>query len=140
MTKRERELRAIDFKEVDRVPVYDIIDSNALREHFGRARITEANAWQLEYAAVRAVCDATRMLCVPEFHPHRSTDEDGFVRAHEAETTWLESRPFSDMDGYRAWALRDIERARTWKSQTPHMSSSTAGGSRHTRMPLAMTR
>ena len=72
--------------------------------------------------------------------PELDVDEDGFVRAHEAETTWLESRPFSDMDGYRAWALRDIERARTWKSQTPHMSSSTAGGSRHTRMPLAMTR
>ncbi len=121
MTKRERVLRAMRFQEVDHVPVYDIIDCNALRQHFGGRPITEANAWELEYAAVRAVCDATRMLCVPEFHPHRSTDEDGFVRFHGAETTWIESRPFTDLPGYRAWALRDIERARRWKPDAAYV-------------------
>lgn len=114
MNKRERVLRAMGFEEVDRVPVYDIIDSNALREHFGGKGITESNAWELEYAAVKAVCDATRMLCVPEFHPHHSTDDDGFVRYHDYQTTWVEKRPFTDLAGYRRWALRDIERARRW--------------------------
>jgi uroporphyrinogen-III decarboxylase len=121
MKKRERVLRALQFQEVDHVPIYDIIDSNALREHYGRATITEENAWELEYAAIRAVCDATRMLCVPEFHPHRSTDEDGFIRYHDFQTTWLESRPFSDMDGYRAWVLRDIERAQKWKPDAAYV-------------------
>jgi uroporphyrinogen-III decarboxylase len=121
MTKRERVLRAMDFKEVDRVPLYDIVDSNALREHFGGEAITEANAWRLEYAAVREICDATRMLLVPEFHPHRSTDEDGFVRFHGPETSWIETRPFTDMDGYRKWALRDIERARAWRPDAAYV-------------------
>ena len=131
MTKRERVLRALEFREVDRVPLYDIVDSNALREHFGGGRITEENAWRQEYAAVRALCDATRMLCVPEYHPHRSEDEDGFVRCHDVETTWIEKRPFSDVDGYRAWALRDIERARRWWPDAAYVAEYHAGIRRH---------
>ena len=131
MTKRERVLRALAFQEVDRVPVYDIIDSNALREHVGGKRITEENAWELEYAAARAVCDATRMLLAPEFHPHRSTDEDGFVRYHDYQTTWIESKPFIDLEGYRRWALRDIERARRWSPDAAYAEAYRRGMAAH---------
>ncbi len=131
MTKRERVLRAIDFKDVDHVPIYDIIDSNALREHFGGAGITEQNAWQMEYAAVRAVCDATRALSVPEFHPHRSTDQDGFVTWHGPETAWIESRPFTDQEGYRAWALRDIQRAARWAPDAAYVDAYRRGMQAH---------
>ncbi len=131
MTKRERVLRALAFQEVDHVPIYDIVDSNALREHFGASPLTEENAWHHEYAAVRSLCDATRMLCVPEFHPHRSTDEDGFTRYHDFETTWIEARPFTDMEGYRAWALRDIERARKWRPDAAYAAEYRAALRRH---------
>lgn len=131
MTKRERVLRALEFQEVDRVPIYDIVDSNAIREHFGGARINEENAWLLEYSAVRSLCDATRMLCVPEFHPHRSVDEDGFVRCHGSDTTWIETRPFTDIEGYRRWATGDIERARRWKPDASYLAEYRATLHRH---------
>jgi uroporphyrinogen-III decarboxylase len=121
LTKRERVMRAMQFREVDRVPVYDLIDNIALREHFGGAKITPENAWELEYAAVRGICDATRSLMVPELNPHRTTDEDGFTYFHDYETTWVESRPFDDLRGYRVWAERDISRARAWKPDGPYV-------------------
>jgi uroporphyrinogen decarboxylase len=131
MTKRERVLRTLEFRDVDRVPIYDIVDSDVIREHFGKTRITEENAWRLEYSAVRSLCDATRMLCIPEFHPHRSVDEDGFSRCHDYETTWIETRPFTDLDGYRRWATRDIERARRWKPDAGFLAEYRATLRRH---------
>ena len=131
MTKRERVLRTLEFRDVDRVPIYDIVDSNAMREHFGKTRITEENAWLLEYSAVRSLCDATRMLCVPEFHPHRSVDEDGFVRSHGSDTTWIETRPFTDMEGYRRWATGDIKRAERWKPDASYLAEYRATLRRH---------
>ncbi len=131
MTKRDRVIRALELREVDRVPIYDIVDSNTLREHYGRAPITEENAWELEYSAVRGLCDATRMLCVPEFHPHRCTDEDGFVHAHGFETTWIEARPFTDMAGYRRWAMKDIDRARRWMPDAGYVAQYRRTLSRH---------
>lgn len=115
MTKRERVMRVINFQETDRIPIYDFIDSNPIREYFGGEEITEENAWRLEYVAVRAVCDATRALLIPSFHPYRTVDEDGFVTYHDYETSWIEKKPFHDVEGLKRWAMKDMQRAKKWK-------------------------
>jgi hypothetical protein len=115
MNKRERVMRAVNFQETDRIPIYDFIDNNRIREYFSGEKITKENAWRLEYAAVRAVCDATRALLIPTFHPHRMIDEDGFVTYHDYETSWIEKRPFEDVTGLKRWAMKDMERAKKWK-------------------------
>ncbi|MEW5816010.1 MAG: hypothetical protein AB1798_11540, partial [Spirochaetota bacterium] len=112
MTKKERVMRAVNFQETDRIPVYDIIDNNPLREYFGGETITAGNAWKLEYTAIRKICDATRAIMIPVFHPHRTVDEDGFVTFHDYETSWIAERPFNDMEGLRRWILKDMERAK----------------------------
>ena len=39
MSKRERVMRTINFQETDRIAVYDLIDSDVIREYYGGGRI-----------------------------------------------------------------------------------------------------
>ena len=115
MTKRERVLRTINFQETDRIPLYDMIDNDAIREYSGGEKINEQNAWRLEYAAVRNNLDMTRGLMIPNFSPgKRTTDADGFVYFHDKHTSWLEHRPFDDLAGLMKWIEKDIQRKNKW--------------------------
>lgn len=115
MTKRERVLRTINFQETDRIPIYDLIDNDKIREYYGGGTITEQNAWEFEYAAVRNVMDMTRALMISNFHPGRTTvDEDGFTWYHAKDTSWLEKRPFDDVEGLKKWVEKDIEKKNKW--------------------------
>ncbi|WP_041643899.1 hypothetical protein [Mahella australiensis] len=115
MTKKERVLRTINFQETDRIPVYDIIDNDHIREYYGGETITEENAWRLEYTAIRNALDMTRMLCVPNFHPGHWTDADGFVHFNDRYTSWVEKRPFDDVEGLKKWIEKDIDRKNNWR-------------------------
>lgn len=115
MTKRERVLRTINFQETDRIPVYDLIDNNNIREYYGGGKINEGNAWEFEYAAVRNALDMTRGLMISNFYPGRTTvDEDGFIWYHDKDTSWIEKRPFDDVEGLRKWVEKDIEKRNKW--------------------------
>ncbi|MGI6705090.1 MAG: uroporphyrinogen decarboxylase family protein [Clostridia bacterium] len=114
MSKKERVMRTIQFQETDRIPVYDIIDNDAIREYYSGEKITEENAWRLEYTAVRNALDMTRMLVIPNFYPGHSTDEDGFVYFHDRYTSWIEKRPFDDMKELKEWIEKDIDRKKKW--------------------------
>ncbi|HOV63065.1 MAG TPA: uroporphyrinogen decarboxylase family protein [Spirochaetia bacterium] len=123
MTKKERVLRTIDFQETDHVPLYDFLDSNSIREYFGGETITPENAWTLEYKAIRSFLDATRGIMIPTFTPYRTTDEDGFVTFHDIETSWIEKRPFDDLEGLVAFAKKDIERCTAWNPDATYIEN-----------------
>lgn len=124
MTKRERVLRTINFQETDRIPVYDLIDNNAIREYCGGGTITEQNAWEYEYAAVRSMLDMTRGLMISEFHPGRTmTDDDGFVYIFGKDTMWLDKRPFDDMEGLKKWIEKDIDRKNKWQPDSAYVEA-----------------
>jgi hypothetical protein len=40
LTKRERVMRAVRFQETDRVPIYDILDNDAVIEHYAGQPLT----------------------------------------------------------------------------------------------------
>lgn len=124
MTKRERVLRTIRFQETDRIPLYDLVDNNAMREHFGGGKITEANAWQYEFAAIRGALDITRGIMIPNFQPgKRTADEDGFVYMSDEYTTWLVQRPFEDVEGLKRWVEKDIDRASQWQPDAAYVQA-----------------
>ncbi len=116
VTKKERVLRTIRFEETDRIPVYDLVDNNAMREYYGGGKLTADNAWRYEFAAIRGALDMTRGIMIPNFEPgKRTTDEDGFVTMSDENTTWLVHRPFDDVEGLKRWVEKDIDRKQRWQ-------------------------
>ncbi len=124
LTKRERVLRTISFQETDRVPVYDIITNESIREFYSGVSMTEDNAWELTFKTIREALDMTRMIGIPNFHPARKLgkgDEEGFVWNSDRHTTWLEKRPFHDVDGLREYVNKDIGRKNKWNPDSAYV-------------------
>ncbi len=114
LTKRERVLRTIRFEETDRVPLYDIIQNDAIIEHYaGRPLTCEDGDWTTG-VAVGATLDMTRMVTGPA-EPGDYVQPDGLAVRRERWTSWITRRPFSDLEGLTAWVrerIRELEAAR----------------------------
>lgn len=133
MTKKERVMRTMNFLETDRVPLYDIIDNDPIREYYGKSAVTAENAWDFEYAAVRNLLDMTRMLTVPNFNPRHESTEDGFVYYHDKYTSWVEKHPFDDVESLARWAEKDMERKRNWTPDQAYVAAYRDYVSKHLR-------
>lgn len=116
LTKRERVLRTVRFQETDRVPIYDILQNNAIIEHYGGEALTAGEALTVENGsrvkgiAIGRVLDLTRMPEGPQ-QPRVERWENGLVLRHEPWTSWIVERPFHDLDGLVAWVKGEIKRA-----------------------------
>jgi len=122
MTKRERVLRTIRCQETDRVAIYDLIDSDSIREYFGGGKINRNNAWEFEYATIRSALDMTRGLMISNFNPGSTTiDDDGFEWYHDKDTSWIKKKPFDDVEGLKKWVEKDIEKRNNWKPDSSYV-------------------
>ena len=115
MTKRERVEAALNLRETDRTPIYDILVNDAAIEYLaGGFPPVGEEGLKLRLRASAKVLDMTRMICGPAA-PGETTDADGFLRHRE--DRWIDGGvrepPFSDEDGARAWLRIAIERLRT---------------------------
>lgn len=108
MTKRERCLRTIRFEETDRVPLYDIIQNDAISEHYGGQPITVENGNWLAGVVHGRVLDMCRMVAGPSA-PATFETPDGAVRRTERYTSWIEKRPFTD-ETMLDWVKQEIQR------------------------------
>ncbi|RPJ50586.1 MAG: hypothetical protein EHM21_04670, partial [Chloroflexi bacterium] len=66
LTKRERVLRAARFQETDRVPLYDILQNEAVIEHYAAPvlkgeRLNTRNGAEATRFAIGRALDMTRM-------------------------------------------------------------------------------
>jgi len=114
LTKKERVMRTINFQETDRVPMYDLVNNDNIREYYGGGRINEKNAWEYVYTTIRELLDMTRAIFPPNFTPSRYTDEDGFVYYFDKYTMWIEKHPFDDTEGLIKWIHKDIDKKKKW--------------------------
>ena len=57
LTKRERVLRTAHFQETDRVPVYDILQNEALIQHYAGEAITPLNGYRVKGVAIGQTLD-----------------------------------------------------------------------------------
>jgi uroporphyrinogen decarboxylase len=115
LTKRERVLRTAHFQETDRIPVYDILQNDAIITHYAAdllksERLTPANGPRITGYAIGRVLDMTRMPAGP-VEPGETQMENG-IRVHQERwTSWIISRPFANTSEMVAWVKGEVRRA-----------------------------
>ncbi|HHV62769.1 MAG TPA: hypothetical protein GXX51_09050 [Firmicutes bacterium] len=108
MTARERVVNTIEFKPVDRIPIFDMIHNIALLERCTGEKVTRENAFDLLCRTISMNLDATRGV-TPPAEEKIFADKDGFVYKQEWWTTWLIERPFKDSAGLKEYIRRNID-------------------------------
>ena len=119
LTKRERVLRTAHFQETDRVPLYDILQNDAIIEHYATdllhgEPLTTANGRRATGFAIGRVLDMTRMPGGPA-EPGEIRQENGICIQKERWTSWITCRPFTDEPGMVEWVKGEIQRAHALK-------------------------
>ncbi|MCP4645075.1 MAG: hypothetical protein GY851_31825 [bacterium] len=102
MTKRERAMRTIRFEETDRVPLYDILQSDPVIEHYAGRPLTYEDGWKTTARAVGRTLDMTRMITGPQ-RLRTDLGEDGRRVQVERWTSWTVKRPFRDFTDLVPW-------------------------------------
>jgi uroporphyrinogen decarboxylase len=110
LTKRERVLRTIRFQETDRVPLYDILQNDAVIEHYAGEPLTVENGDVVKGRAIGRILDMTRMPDGPA-QPGRVRQENGIELEQERWTSWIVSRPWHDTPGLIEWIKGEIRRS-----------------------------
>lgn len=112
MTKKERVLSAIAYKETDRTPVFDILLHDGLIEHVtGSIPSIGKSGIKLKCETISRALDMTRMAEFGPVEPGVRTDTHGFVHDHDR---WIylgiKKRPFNDEKGAVSWIRQEITR------------------------------
>jgi uroporphyrinogen decarboxylase len=111
MTKRERVLRTIRFQETDRVPLYDLVQNDAMIEHYAGQPLTVEEGTRIKGLAIGRTLDMTRGPGGPSA-PGEVVTENGFRIRRERWTSWIVERPFHDTPTMIEWIKGEIERTR----------------------------
>jgi uroporphyrinogen-III decarboxylase len=109
MTKRERVMRTIRFQETDRVPVYDLLQNDAVIEHYSGERLTVENGVRLKAITIAKTMDMTRSIGGPN-EPAEVLAENGIRTRRERWTSWIIERPWHDMPTLVEWIKGEIAR------------------------------
>lgn len=107
MTKRERVEAALNLRQVDRVPVYDLLRNDAVIEHYAGEPLTVQDGVRIACKAISNCLDLTRSIRGPA--ECTIVERDGWEHRHERWTSWLVKRPFAGPEQAIEWMERDIE-------------------------------
>jgi uroporphyrinogen decarboxylase len=107
MTKRERVEAALNLEPVDRVPVYDLLASDAVIEHYAGEPLTVADGLRIKCKAISRCLDLTRSISAPN-EPHVVDHGNGWVHQIDRWTGWIARRPFDDPQGAAEWVEQDM--------------------------------
>ena len=110
MTKRERVMRTVRFEETDRVPLYDILQNDAIIEHYAGRKLRVEDGVRTTCLAVGRALDMTRMVAGPA-EPGETTGDDGMRFRQERWTGWIVERPFHDVPTLVDWVKDRIREA-----------------------------
>jgi hypothetical protein len=114
MTAWERVVNAMEFKPVDRIPIFDLIHNIPLLEYCTGEKVTLENGLDLLCKTISMNLDATRGIS-PPVEEKVIVHEDGFVYKQEWWTTWLIERPFKDPAGLKEYIKRNIDEIRDYQ-------------------------
>ncbi|MBA7640881.1 hypothetical protein ES703_48552 [subsurface metagenome] len=111
LNSTERVINTFQDRQLDRLPIFDIIHNTDFIEQVSGKKITAQNAEDVTCEVVRKTLDLVRHFCIPEdLETHLYTDEDGFTYRDEWWTKEIVHRPIQSMDDARELMERDIER------------------------------
>lgn len=118
MTKEERVLCALSRQEPDRVPLYDLVSSVAMIEHFSNDVLTLENAEVTIPRAMSRALDTTRIFLPGPLG--RRVDEGGFTyERREWFNEWQIGVPYRDLPGLIIYIKGEIERLEAWQPVDP---------------------
>jgi hypothetical protein len=116
MTKEERVLCALSRQEPDQVPLYDLVSSKTIIEHFAGEVLTLENAEAIIPRAMNAALDTTRIFLPGPLETRK--DKRGFTyERRDWFNEWMVGLPFSDMPGLLNYVKAEIERLGAWQPQ-----------------------
>jgi uroporphyrinogen decarboxylase len=104
---QDRVMKALNFQEPDRVPIYDIVQNIAFIEHYADDKITVENGEKVLCKALGNSIDLTAEINPPS--KLGTFENNGFVYKVEWWTTWLMKRPFNDLDGLKGFIKKNIK-------------------------------
>ena len=112
MAKRERVIAALECREVDRTPIYDLIRNDAAIEHFAGCRMDINAPKSAVYAAYSAFADATKSaIRLPDVEGKR-TIIDGEEYVTQRWTLWKTRESNYSLDALRPRVIDRIARNR----------------------------
>jgi hypothetical protein len=134
MTCRQRIEAAMNLQEPDRVPTYDLLRNDAAIEHYSGEKLTVADGLRITCKAIGRSLDATRSISGPidpkvheeaqgsqltRFYSRTGSSDrerSGMFRVRfERWTSWIEERPFRDLEGLTEFVKADIEQRNAWQ-------------------------
>jgi hypothetical protein len=111
LNSTERVINTFEGKELDRLPVFDIIHNVDFIEYASGEKLTQANAEDITCKAVSKTLDLVRHFRIPDFPEKReSGDEDGFRYREEWWTKQVTFIPIKTIAEAKEMMLKDIER------------------------------
>ena len=119
LSKRERIELALNFKEADRVPIFDVLQNVAVIEHYSGEKL-EGYSFPIKTIgkAAQAFLDMTRGIeYFWPYEPHTTRFDDGFVLEWDRETAWISKRPFRDIKELKEYIKRNIEELNNYKNE-----------------------
>lgn len=107
----ERVINTFEGRELDRLPVFDIIHNVDFIEHVSGEKLTQNNAEDITCKAISNTLDLVRHFRVPDFLDKReSYDEDGFRYRDEWWTRQVIHIPISNINEAIEMIKKDIDR------------------------------
>jgi hypothetical protein len=115
LSKRERVMRTTQFKETDRVPIYDLLQNDAVIEHYAAEvlqsePLNPANGAKAKGFTIGRIFDMTRAPEGPS-EPGLLRQENGIVVHIEPWTSWIVERPFKEVPEMVEWVKAEIKRS-----------------------------
>lgn len=111
LTSRERVENTFAGKELDRLPVIDIIHNVDFIEQVSGEKLSDSNAEDITCRAVSKTLDLVRHFRIPDFLDQRlSEDEDGFKYREEWWTKQVLYIPIKTIEEAKAMMEKDIDR------------------------------
>ena len=118
MSQEERILCALNLEQPDQVPIYDLVSSRKLIEHWAGEVLTLENAESVIPLAMSRGLDMTRVFLPKPLGEW--TDSQGFrYQRTDWFNEWQVGVPFSDMDGLVHFVNSEIERLQAWQPPDP---------------------
>ncbi len=119
ITKRERIELAINFKESDRVPIFDVLHNVAVIEYYSGEKLKGQG-----FSIKTIGCAAQNFLDMLRgaeyfwpYKPHTKKFEDGFVWKWDKETAWMIKRPFCNTKELKEYVKINIEQLNNYKNE-----------------------
>jgi hypothetical protein len=119
LTKRERIECALNFKEGDRVPIFDVLQNVSVIEFYSGEKLKNYSfpVKTIGKAAQKFLDMVRGVESFWPYKPHTKKFEDGFIWRWDSETAWIVKRPFSSTKELKEYIKRNIEELNNYKNE-----------------------